>query len=57
MPFVPIVCNVEAPQNGGRMYPSRDVTFHLKLMHSLASPVKRTIMTARAARPGPGTLD
>ena len=25
------------------MYPSRDVTFHLKLMHSLASPVKRTI--------------
>ena len=43
MPFVPIDCNVEVPQNGGKMYPSRDVTFHLQLMHSLVPTVKRAI--------------
>ena len=37
--------NVKLPQNGGRMYPSRDITFHLHLMHSLAYPVKRAIVS------------
>ena len=48
MPFVRIDCNVEVPQNGGKMYPSRDVTFHLQLMHSLVPTVRRAIKKLRS---------
>ena len=43
--------NTNVPQNGGRMYPSRDVTFITAIMNSFALYVKGTIWQLKGILP------
>ena len=48
--------NTNVPQNGGRMYPSRDVTFITAIMNSFALYVKGAIAQCVAVSRVPGQL-